>query len=176
MVSGLLARGHWLTGEDQVMLSPEKKEILILSAYPEVNRVLGTIFLSITLSQPRSMWSRCMFPWCVYTLKLIKPRRFHVLQIFLYLSCLSSFTHQQPGHLLLCAVFFCLVFFKHLIHVSESGISFASSLSAHIATWNSLSCWSGPHCGVNEQNWPLEPFLHPDKGPLQKTIIFKAPV
>ena len=27
MVSGLLAGGHWLTGEDQVMLAPEKEEI-----------------------------------------------------------------------------------------------------------------------------------------------------
>ena len=96
------------------MLSPEKKEIPILSAYPEVNRVLGTIFPPFPLrhTEPASIYviSLHVSMECVYTLKLIKPRRFHILQIFLYLSCLSSFTHQQPGHLLLCSSFFFFFF------------------------------------------------------------------
>lgn len=40
------------------MLPPEKKEIRILSAYPEVNRVLGTVFPPFPLhhTEPGSIY------------------------------------------------------------------------------------------------------------------------
>lgn len=142
VVSGLLVRGHWPTGEGQVLFSQEEGNP-VLSACAETNRVLewsSRHFLSVRL-EPASapLWSCCLFHGVDLYFKIDEAEKICTVQILLSLICISSLTRQLTGHLLVCVGFF----FLHLLRVSESGTFFAPSLSAPVCylKFFKLSIW-----------------------------------
>lgn len=155
LVCGVLARGHWPLWEDQAVLSPEKKEVPVLSTCVRLIMCYEQSSLCSSqsdLSQPLDLYD--FVAWfhgvLTCTLKLIKPSRFCIMQIFLCLICLSSRSHQLTG-LLGCPGFFS-PWYAYL-----KVASFFAPLSAYMLPKN--PCQPDLHCGVNKQNWSLGPFF-----------------
>lgn len=109
VVSGLLVRGHWPTGEGQVLFSQEEGNP-VLSACAETNRVLewsSRHFLSVRLKPASTpLWSCCLFHGVDLYFKIDEAEKICTVQILLSLICISSLTRQLTGHLLVCVGFF----------------------------------------------------------------------